>query len=312
MVPPGTGIVHQVNLEYLAPVVQLREQFGELTAYPDTLVGTDSHTTMINGLGVLGWGVGGIEAEAVMLGQPYFMLIPEVIGMRLAGELPIGTTATDLVLHGHADAPEEGRGGQVRRVLRTRALDARFGRPRHDRQHVARVWRHDGIFPGGRRDARYLERTGRGKEIVDRVERYCKEQQLFRTDATPDPQFSSTLDLDLSTVVPSLAGPKRPQDLVPLATLKRNFIVNLPTLMSTGVPAARKEVAQAAYSRWMNEGGANVTIGEGGADEHPRAARSRRAARSSPARSARTTSASTMAPSSSRRSPAAPIPPTRR
>jgi len=269
VVPPGTGIVHQVNLEYLAPVVQLREQFGALTAYPDTLVGTDSHTTMINGLGVLGWGVGGIEAEAVMLGQPYFMLIPEVIGMRLTGELPIGTTATDLVL-------------QATQMLRKKGVVDKFvefygpglsGLGLADRATIANMAPEYGatmgFFPVDAETLRYLERTGRGKDVVDRVERYCKEQQLFRTDATPDPQFTSTLDLDLSTVVPSLAGPKRPQDLVPLATLKRNFIVNLPSLMSAGVPDARKELAQAAYSRWMNEGGANVTIGEGGAGEHP-------------------------------------------
>ena len=153
VVPPGTGIVHQVNLEYLAPVVQLREQFGELTAYPDTLVGTDSHTTMINGLGVVGWGVGGIEAEAVMLGQPYFMLIPEVVGMKLTGELPLGTTATDLVL-------------TVTQMLRKKGVVDKFvefygpglsragaGRPGHDRQHGPGVRRHDGLLPGGRRDA---------------------------------------------------------------------------------------------------------------------------------------------------------------
>jgi len=269
VVPPGTGIVHQVNLEYLAPAVQLRPQFGELTAYPDTLVGTDSHTTMINGLGVLGWGVGGIEAEAVMLGQPYFMLIPEVIGMRLSGELPVGTTATDLVL-------------QATQMLRKKGVVDKFvefygpglsGLGLADRATIANMAPEYGatmgFFPVDAETLRYLERTGRGKDVVDRVERYCKEQQLFRTDHTPDPQFTSTIELDLSTVVPALAGPKRPQDLVPLATLKRNFAVNLPSLMSDGVPAARKELAQAACSRWMNEGGASVALGEGGAEEHP-------------------------------------------
>ncbi|MEO7985592.1 MAG: aconitate hydratase [Gemmatimonadales bacterium] len=264
VVPPGTGIVHQVNLEYLASVVQLREQFGQLTAYPDTLVGTDSHTTMINGLGVLGWGVGGIEAEAVMLGQPYFMLIPEVVGMRLVGELPIGTTATDLVLH-------------ATRMLREKGVVDKFveffgpgltGLGLADRATIANMAPEYGatmgFFPVDAETLRYLERTGRGKAVVDRVERYCKEQGLFRTDAMPEPAFTSTIELDLSIVVPSLAGPKRPQDLVPLTTLKRNFIVNLPNLMSPGVPAARKELAQSAYSRWMNEGGASVTIGDGG------------------------------------------------
>jgi aconitate hydratase len=262
VVPPGTGIVHQVNLEYLAPVVQLRPQFGELTAYPDTLVGTDSHTTMINGLGVVGWGVGGIEAEAVMLGQPYFMLIPEVIGMKLVGELPLGTTATDLVL-------------TVTQMLRKRGVVDKFvefygpglsALGLADRATIANMAPEYGatmgFFPVDAETVRYLERTGRGKAVCERVERYAKEQGLFRTDATPDPEFTATLELDLSTVTPSLAGPKRPQDLVPLTQLKRNFIVNLPGLMSANVPTARKELAESAYSRWMGEGGANVTIGD--------------------------------------------------
>jgi aconitate hydratase len=266
VVPPGTGIVHQVNLEYLAPVVQLREQFGTLTAYPDTLVGTDSHTTMINGLGVMGWGVGGIEAEAVMLGQPYFMLIPEVVGMKLTGALPLGTTATDLVLtatqmlrkKGVVDKFVEFYGPGLSSLgLADRATIANMAP-----EYGATM----GFFPVDAETLRYLERTGRSREVVDRVERYCKEQQLFRTDATPDPVFSTTLELDLSSIVPSLAGPKRPQDRVPLTELKRNFIVNLPSLMSPTVPAARKELAESAYSRWMGEGGANVTIGGHGAE----------------------------------------------
>jgi len=267
VVPPGTGIVHQVNLEYLAPVVQLRQQFGELTAYPDTLVGTDSHTTMINGLGVLGWGVGGIEAEAVMLGQPYFMLLPEVIGMKLIGELPLGTTATDLVL-------------TVTQMLRKRGVVDKFvefygpglsALGLADRATIANMAPEYGatmgFFPADAETVRYLERTGRGSAVCQRVERYTKEQGLFRTDATPDPEFTSTLELDLGTVTPSLAGPKRPQDLVPLTQLKRNFVVSLPSLMSANVPAARKELAESAYSRWMGEGGANATIGEHGAKE---------------------------------------------
>ncbi len=268
VVPPGTGIVHQVNLEYLAPVVQLREQSGELTAYPDTLVGTDSHTTMINGLGVLGWGVGGIEAEAVMLGQPYFMLIPEVVGMKLTGELPVGTTATDLVLtatqmlrkKGVVDKFVEFYGPGLSALgLADRATIANMAP-----EYGATM----GFFPVDAETLRYLERTGRSREVVDRVERYCKEQGLFRTDATPDPEFSTTLELDLGSVVPSLAGPKRPQDRVPLAELKRNFVVNLPGLMSPAVPAERKELAESAYSRWVGEGGANVTIGDHGAEAH--------------------------------------------
>jgi aconitate hydratase len=267
VVPPGTGIVHQVNLEYLAPVVQLRPQFGEPTAYPDTLVGTDSHTTMINGLGVLGWGVGGIEAEAVMLGQPYFMLIPEVVGMKLVGELPLGTTATDLVL-------------TVTQMLRKKGVVDKFvefygpglsALGLADRATIANMAPEYGatmgFFPVDAETVRYLERTGRGRALCARVERYAKEQNLFRTDATPDPEFTSTLELDLGTVAPSLAGPRRPQDLVPLRQLKRNFVVNLPGLMSANVPAARKDLAQNAYSRWVGEGGANVTIGDHGANE---------------------------------------------
>ncbi|HEX6670170.1 MAG TPA: aconitate hydratase [Gemmatimonadales bacterium] len=266
VVPPGTGIVHQVNLEYLAPVVQLREQFGEPTAYPDTLVGTDSHTTMINGLGVMGWGVGGIEAEAVMLGQPYFMLIPEVVGMKLTGALPVGTTATDLVLtatqmlrkKGVVDKFVEFYGPGLSSLgLADRATIGNMAP-----EYGATM----GFFPVDAETLRYLGRTGRSRAVVERVERYCKEQGLFRTDTTPDPVFSITLDLDLSTIVPSLAGPKRPQDRVPLTDLKRNFVVNLPGLMSPTVPAARKELAEAAYSRWVGEGGANVTIGDHGAE----------------------------------------------
>ncbi len=266
VVPPGTGIVHQVNLEYLAPVVQLRERSGDLLAYPDTLVGTDSHTTMINGLGVMGWGVGGIEAEAVMLGQPYFMLVPEVIGMRLTGELPLGTTATDLVL-------------TVTQMLRKKGVVDKFvefygpglsALGLADRATIANMAPEYGatmgFFPVDGETLRYLERTGRGRELGARVERYCKEQGLFRTDETPDPGFTDTLHLELGTVEPSLAGPKRPQDRVPLRDLKRNFGVSLPDLMSPAAPAARRELADSAYSRWVGEGGANVTIGEHGAE----------------------------------------------
>ena len=153
VVPPGMGIVHQVNLEYLAPAMQLREQHGSLTAYPDTLVGTDSHTTMINGLGVVGWGVGGIEAEAVMLGQPYFMLIPDVVGMKLIGELPPGNDRHRPGAPGDADAPQARRGRQVRGVLRPRALRPRAGRPRHHREHGAGIRRHRRVLPDRRRNA---------------------------------------------------------------------------------------------------------------------------------------------------------------
>ncbi len=255
VVPPGMGIVHQVNLEHLSPAIQLREQHGLLTAYPDTLVGTDSHTTMINGLGVVGWGVGGIEAEAVMLGQPYFMLVPDVIGMKLTGSLPAGTTATDLVL-------------RVTQMLRAKGVVDKFveyygpglaGLGLADRATIANMSPEYGatvgFFPIDAETLRYLQRTGRSKETVDLVERYTKEQGLFRTDATPDPEFTSTIELDLSTIEPSLAGPKRPQDMVPLRTLRKSFAVSLPALMQPSVPEARRGFASAEAGRWANEGG---------------------------------------------------------
>jgi len=260
VVPPGTGIVHQVNLEYLAPVVQLREQHGVLTAYPDTCVGTDSHTTMINGLGVLGWGVGGIEAEAVMLGQPYFMLIPDVVGMKLIGELPLGTTATDLVLTatqmlrkaGVVDKFVEFFGPGLSSLgLADRATIANMAP-----EYGATM----GFFPVDVETLRYLERTGRDKATVDRVERYCKEQGLFRTDQSPDPEFTTVLTLDLAKVVPSLAGPKRPQDLVPMSALKRNFQTSLPDLLVPAAPETRKAEAQATRAQWEQGGTAVASV----------------------------------------------------
>jgi aconitate hydratase len=268
VVPPGTGIVHQVNLEYLAPVVQLREQYGSLTAYPDTLVGTDSHTTMINGLGVLGWGVGGIEAEAVMLGQPYFMLVPEVVGVKLTGEMPIGTTATDLVLrltqmlrtHGVVDKFVEFCGPGLSRLgLADRATIANMAP-----EYGATM----GFFPVDDEAIGYLTRTGRAREAA-RTDRYCKEVGLFRTDSTPDPEFTTSLSLDLGTIESSLAGPRRPQDLVPLRELKRNFAVSLPGLMTAGTPAERRAVAEANYSRWVGEGGSAATVAPAEAPAEP-------------------------------------------
>ena len=255
VVPPGTGIVHQVNLEHLSPCVQFREQHGEPTFYPDTLVGTDSHTPMINGLGVVGWGVGGIEAEAVMLGQPYFMLIPDVIGVKLIGSLPVGTTATDLVL-------------RVTNMLRQRGVVDKFvefygtglsslGLP--DRATIGNMSPEYGatigFFPVDDITLRYLRTTGRSPDVVDRVERYCKEQGLFRTDATPDPRFTDTVELDLGTITPSVAGPKRPQDLIDLRELERSFALTLPGLMQPSVPVERRQAAQASFERWSNEGG---------------------------------------------------------
>jgi aconitate hydratase len=223
VVPPATGIVHQVNLEYLATVVMTGEQDGEKVVFPDTLVGTDSHTTMINGLGIVGWGVGGIEAEAVMLGQPMDMLTPDVIGFKLVGALPEGVTATDLTL-------------TVTQMLRKKGVVDKFvefygpglsAMSLPDRATIANMAPEYGatigFFPVDAETLRYLRLTGRPDELVDLVERYFREQGLFRTQDTPDPQFTDSLELDLSSIVPSLAGPKRPQDRVPLKDMKRTF-----------------------------------------------------------------------------------------
>jgi aconitate hydratase len=227
IVPPGMGIVHQVNLEYLSPLVHRREQHGEVTAYPDTLVGTDSHTTMINGLGVLGWGVGGIEAEAVMLGQPYYMLTPEVVGFRLTGELPEGATATDLVLTVTQMLRQKGVVGKF--VEFTGEGVSRLSLP--DRATIANMAPEYGatmgFFPVDAETIAYLRGTGRPDEVVELAERYCKENLLFRTDDAPEPIFSDLLELDLSTVEPSLAGPKRPHDRVRLREAKSSFAVSL-------------------------------------------------------------------------------------
>ncbi|HVX42128.1 MAG TPA: aconitate hydratase AcnA, partial [Gemmatimonadaceae bacterium] len=244
VVPPGTGICHQVNLEYLGKTVFVNEETGE--AYPDSLVGTDSHTTMINGLGVLGWGVGGIEAEAAMLGQPVSMLIPEVIGFKLHGKLPPGATATDLVL-------------TVTEMLRKKKVVGKFVEfygtglshlPLADRATIGNMAPEYGatmgFFPCDEETLKYLRLTGRPEHHVKLVEAYTKEQGLFRTDATPDPVFTDTIELDLSTVEPSLAGPKRPQDRVPLSKSKAMYREALEAdLAKLGTPAAAKEVKQA-------------------------------------------------------------------
>jgi aconitate hydratase len=219
VVPPATGIIHQVNLEYLARVVEVKDG----VAMPDTLVGTDSHTTMINGLGVLGWGVGGIEAEAVTLGQPYYMLVPEVIGFKLTGALREGVTATDLVL-------------TVTQMLRAHGVVGKFvefygeGLSKlslPDRATIANMAPEYGatcsFFPVDAETTKYLLGTGRDQELADLVEAYYKEQGLWRTDETPDPRFSETLDLDMDTVESSLAGPRRPQDRLALADVKPAF-----------------------------------------------------------------------------------------
>ncbi len=223
VVPPGTGIVHQVNLEYLASVVITKDEEGKTLAYPDTLVGTDSHTTMINGLGVLGWGVGGIEAEAVLLGQPLYLLTPEVIGMHLTGALPEGATATDLVLTVTQMLRKHGVVGKF--VEFTGAGLSQLGLA--DRATISNMSPEFGatatFFPVDAETLRYLRDTGRDPQLVDLVERYTKEQGLFRTDEMVEPQFDELLELDLSTIEPSLAGPRRPQDRVPMRALGQTF-----------------------------------------------------------------------------------------
>ena len=257
VVPPGTGIVHQVNLEYLASVVRSVTQDGTTVAFPDTLVGTDSHTTMINGLGVVGWGVGGIEAEAVMLGQPYFMQLPEVVGMKLSGQLPEGATATDLVLTVTQMLRKFGVVGRFVEYfgpgLSTLGLADRATIANMSPEYGATI----GYFPVDAETLRYLERTGRPAHLVARVERYCKAQQLFHTPKTPDPEYSAVLELDLGSVEPSLAGPRRPQDRVKLSDVKATFRQVLPNLVPAG---AVREVPPREGARWSGEGGQSPAV----------------------------------------------------
>ncbi|WP_372501763.1 aconitate hydratase AcnA [Tistrella mobilis] len=249
VVPPGTGICHQVNLEYLAKTVWTAEEDGRTVAYPDTLVGTDSHTTMVNGLAVLGWGVGGIEAEAAMLGQPVSMVIPEVIGFKLTGKLKEGTTATDLVL-------------TVTQMLRKKGVVGKFvefygegldNMVLTDRATIANMAPEYGatcgFFPIDGETLNYLRLSGRDDETVALVEAYAKAQGMWREAGSPDPVFTDTLELDMSTVEPSLAGPKRPQDRVPLSTVPASFRESLPTLTKNKGTAADAvaEVAGADY-----------------------------------------------------------------
>ncbi len=223
VVPPATGIIHQVNLEYLAQVVLAKEEDGQMVAYPDTLVGTDSHTVMINGLGVVGWGVGGIEAEAAILGQPIDMLTPDVVGFKLYGQLREGITATDLVLTIVQMLRQKGVVGKFVEFYGP-GLDA-LSLP--DRATIANMAPEYGatmgFFPVDEETLRYLRLTGRPESVVERVEAYTKAQGLFRTPDTPDPEYTDTLELDLGTVEPSLAGPKRPQDRIPLSQMKDAF-----------------------------------------------------------------------------------------
>jgi aconitate hydratase len=252
VVPPSTGIVHQVNLEHLARVVFENRDGERPQAYPDTVVGTDSHTTMINGLGVLGWGVGGIEAEAAMLGQPVSMLIPQVVGFRLTGQLPAGATATDLVL-------------TITEILRKKGVVEKFveyfgdglaSLPLADRATIANMAPEYGstcgIFPIDDETLRYLELSGRSKDQVALVEAYAKAQGLWRHDGAPAADYTDVLELDLSTVVPSLAGPKRPQDRVPVTALKQVY---------------RKTLGQMSEERQKKTGGSGVgTVAASGAD----------------------------------------------
>jgi aconitate hydratase len=260
-VPPGTGICHQVNLEYLGKTVFTIEQDGESLAYPDSLVGTDSHTTMINGLGVLGWGVGGIEAEAAMLGQPVSMLIPEVVGFKLSGKLPAGSTATDLVL-------------TVTQMLRQKKVVGKFvefygtglsALPLADRATIANMAPEYGatmgFFPADAETLKYLRLTGRPEHHVKLVEAYTKAQGLFRADDTPDPAFTDSLSLDLGTIEPSLAGPKRPQDRVPLKDARSMYQAALKTdLEKMGTLAGVAEVRKATAASKEPEKTAAVMV----------------------------------------------------
>src|SRR5271168_2890340 len=223
VVPPDTGICHQVNLEYLAKVVFSREEGGKWFAFPDSLVGTDSHTTMVNGLGVFGWGVGGIEAEAAMLGQPFSMLIPAVVGFKLHGRLPEGATATDLVLTITAILRKKGVVGKFVEFYGTGLSSLTLP----DRATIANMAPEYGatmgFFPVDDETLAYLRFTGRDENLVSLVEAYTEEQGLFRTDSTADPIFADRLERDLASVVPTMAGPKRPQDSVPLRDAKQSF-----------------------------------------------------------------------------------------
>ncbi len=259
VVPPASGIVHQVNLEYLADVVTTREVNGEQVAFPDSLVGTDSHTTMINGLGVLGWGVGGIEAEAVMLGQPIYMLTPEVVGFRLEGELPEGATATDLVLTVTQMLRKKGVVGKFVEFygsgVRKLSLPDRATIGNMAPEYGATI----GFFPVDDETIAYMRLTGRSPEVIERTERYCKEQGLFRSAETPHPAFSDTLELDMSSVTPSMAGPRRPQDRVPLRDMKRSFWQAMKSTFQRDVEL--DETIPQSEVRWLGEGGHEAAFG---------------------------------------------------
>ncbi len=271
VVPPGTGICHQVNLEYLAQTVWTREEDGETVAYPDSVVGTDSHTTMVNGLAVLGWGVGGIEAEAAMLGQPISMLVPDVIGFRLDGSLPEGATATDLVL-------------MIVEALRKRGVVGKFVEffgpgldqlSLADRATIANMAPEYGatcgFFPIDDETLNYLRLTGRDDDRVALVEAYAKAQGMWRDSAADDPHFTDTLALKLDDVVPSMAGPKRPQDRVALPGVAASFASTLKDTTGRGAPKSVSigegdmalsdgDVVIAAITSWTNTSNTSVLV----------------------------------------------------
>jgi aconitate hydratase len=257
VVPPDTGIVHQVNLEHLARVVFTRDADGGTQAYPDTLVGTDSHTTMVNGLGVLGWGVGGIEAEAAMLGQPVSMLIPQVVGFKLSGELPEGATATDLVLTVTQMLRELGVVGKFVEFFG----DGLVGLPLADRATISNMAPEQGatcvMFPIDAETLHYLEFTGRPPEQVQLVEAYAREQGMFHEPGAEESVYTDTLSLDLGDVVPSLAGPRRPQDRVALSDAKEAFLNELQNMSDDG----SVELPKDSIDRWAGEGGGNTAVG---------------------------------------------------
>ena len=258
VVPPGRGIIHQVNLEYLTPLVHLNENEGELLAFPDTLLGMDSHTTMINGIGVLGWGVGGIEAEAVMLGQPYYIPVPEVVGFKLYGKLHSGVNATDLVL-------------TITKMLRNKGVVGKFvefygpglsSLSLPDRATISNMAPEYGatigIFPPDTETLKYLRKTGREEEQIDLVKKYLEAQDLLYSIHKPEPMFSSTLELDMSTVKTCLAGPKSPQDQLFLSEVPEKYHE---TMQQTFIRKKEAEIELSrdpAYQRWIGEGGTPV------------------------------------------------------
>jgi len=266
VIPPATGIIHQVNLEYLARVIFVKNNDGQRMVFPDTLVGLDSHTTMINGLGVVGWGVGGIEAEAVMLGSPYYLLTPQVTGFQLTGELPEGTTATDLVL-------------TITELLRKKGVVGKFveffgpgvnALSLEDRATIANMAPEYGatmgFFPVDDETIKYLRLTGRSEKVIALIESYCKEQGLFRTKTTENPLFNDTIHLDMSDIEPSMAGPRRPQERIPLSKIKKTFLNDFKETSSTDGSSFNLNhgsVVIASITSCTNTSNPNVLIGAG-------------------------------------------------